>query len=67
MYYCPKCDRTISKERIEQASKELKERFGVDKLSERKCPVCGSEYIDLERVPEGGKNYVGKGKQAGSP
>lgn len=60
MYYCPKCDRTISKERVERADRELRERYGVGKLSELKCPVCDCEYIDLDRVAKGGKDHVGK-------
>jgi len=59
VYYCPKCDRTISKERVEKVDRELKARFGVAKLAELRCPVCDTEYIDLERVRKGGEKHVG--------
>jgi len=67
VYYCPKCDRTISKERVDDVSRELKDRFDMDRLSRQRCPVCDTEYIDLDKVPEGGRKHVGKGKQACSP
>ncbi|MGQ9588064.1 MAG: hypothetical protein ACUVT7_06780 [Thermoplasmata archaeon] len=60
VYYCPKCDRTISKERIEEADRELRARFGVSKLSALRCPVCDAEYIDLDRVKKGGERHVGE-------
>jgi hypothetical protein len=67
VYYCPKCDRTISKERVGSVDRELKERFDIDRLSKRRCPVCDAEYIDLDKVPDGGRKHVGKGRQTGSP
>jgi rubredoxin len=60
MYYCPKCDRTIPKERVEEADRELRSRFGVDSLSQLRCPVCGTEYIDLDRVKSGGEAHIGR-------
>ncbi|HEX9908862.1 MAG TPA: hypothetical protein VGB78_10445 [Thermoplasmata archaeon] len=63
MYYCPKCDRTIEKERIDQADRELRNRFGIDKLSHLRCPVCDTEYIDLEAVKARGKKHVGKARK----
>lgn len=63
MYYCPRCDRKISKERIEEADRELRERFGVTKLSSLRCPVCDCEYIDLDKVKQGGGRYAGNAKQ----
>lgn len=66
VYYCPKCDRSISKERVEAADAELRERFGKTSLSSLTCPVCGTEYIDLEKVSPGGEEHVGKaGNKAG--
>ena len=60
VYYCPKCDRTIPKERLEEIDAELRARFGKGCLSTMKCPVCDTEFIDLDRVtPEGGK-HVGE-------
>ncbi len=60
MYYCPKCDRTIAKDRVEQTDRELREKFGVVKLGELRCPVCNSEYIDLDTVVKGGEKHVGE-------
>jgi len=60
MYYCPKCDRTIKKDRVEAADLELRSRFGVASLSTLRCPVCDTEYIDLDRVKDGGRSHVGK-------
>lgn len=54
MYYCPKCDRTLPKERVGSVDRELRERFGVDHLSSLRCPVCGTDYIDLDKVKKGG-------------
>ena len=66
VYYCPKCDRTIPKGRVESADRELRERFGSTNLSEFRCPVCGCEYIDLDRVKKGGEEFVGKTKKGAS-
>ena len=60
VYYCPKCDKTISKDRVEKIDTELRERFGVEKLSRLRCPVCDAEYIDLDKVAKGGEKNVGK-------
>ncbi len=62
MYYCPKCDRTIPKERVEAADRELKSRFGISRLSDLRCPVCDTAYIDLDKCKEGGSEHVGKSR-----
>lgn len=68
MYYCPKCDRSISKERVGEADRELRERFGVSGLSSLRCPVCDCEYIDLDKVEEGGRRHASKtGRKADTP
>lgn len=68
VYYCPRCDRSIPKDRVEQADRELREKFGVDTLSGLRCPVCDCEYIDLDKVSKGGEAHVGKSrKKADSP
>lgn len=67
VYYCPKCDRTISKERVEQADRELRTKFGIDKLSSLRCPVCDTEYMDLDRVKKGGIEHVGKSRKQTGP
>ena len=67
MYYCPKCDRTIPKEKIEERDLELKRKFGVSQLSNLRCPVCDSDFIDLEKCKGGEAKNVGKTRpQAGS-
>ena len=63
MYYCPRCDRTIEKARVEEADRELRRRFGIDKLSQLRCPVCDTEYIDLEKARAGGNESVGKARK----
>lgn len=60
VYYCPKCDKTIPKEKVEKIDMELRERFGVEKLSRLRCPVYDAEYIDLDKVAKGGEKNVGK-------
>jgi hypothetical protein len=66
VYYCPRCDRSISKERLVEIDIELKERFGRSCLSSMRCPVCETEFIDLERITPGGDCHVGeaRGKDA---
>lgn len=60
VYYCPRCDRTIPKDRIEHADRELRDRFGVGRLGNLRCPICDSEFIDLDKVAEGGAKHVGE-------
>ncbi|MGB2582441.1 MAG: hypothetical protein WBD03_08260 [Thermoplasmata archaeon] len=60
MYYCPKCDRSISKERLVEIDAELRERFGRSCLPSLRCPVCETEFIDLEKVESGGEKLVGE-------
>jgi uncharacterized Zn finger protein (UPF0148 family) len=48
--YCPKCDRSIPKEQMEERSKILNEVFGNKLLEEGKCPVCGTPMIDMDDV-----------------
>lgn len=67
MYYCPKCDRTIPKDKLEERDVELRREFGVSKLSSLRCPVCDAEFIDLDKCREGGAKHVGKTRQRGGP
>lgn len=46
--YCPKCEKNIPKERIEELDKELRRRFNIDSLSRGLCPVCGTPLIELK-------------------
>jgi len=45
--YCPKCEKSIKKERLAEVNKQLKERFGKDSLEKGQCPVCGTPLMDL--------------------
>jgi len=47
--YCPKCDKTIKRERIAAANLALKERFKNDNLERGLCPVCGMRLFDLSK------------------
>lgn len=67
VYYCPRCDRAIPKERVESADRELKDRFGVDRLSSLRCPVCDCEYIDLDKVVKGGEMFASKKRKEAGP
>ncbi len=67
VYYCPKCDRTLPKDRVEQADRELRATFGNASLAGLRCPVCGSDYIDLEKVRPGGEKHVGATRRKTGP
>ncbi len=60
VYYCPKCDRSVSRERLVEIDAELRERFGRSCLPSLRCPVCETEFIDLEKVEPGGEKLVGE-------
>ena len=68
VYYCPKCDRSVPKERLEEIDLELVEKFGKSCLRTMRCPVCETEFIDLEKVRPGGESHVGeiRGKESKS-
>ncbi len=51
--YCPKCERTIKKERIEEIREELKRRYRSDSLEKGLCPVCGTPLIEVSMKREG--------------
>jgi len=46
--YCPRCEKNIPKERIEQVDMELRRRFNIDSLGRGLCPVCGTPLIELK-------------------
>lgn len=50
--YCPKCDRSIPKGEVEEKSLMLIKKFGIRSLEEGKCPVCGTDMIDMDDVAE---------------
>jgi ssDNA-binding Zn-finger/Zn-ribbon topoisomerase 1 len=43
--YCPKCDRTIPDEKVQEISKELEARFKSDALANGQCPVCKTPLL----------------------
>ncbi|MEM0448352.1 MAG: hypothetical protein QW520_00815 [Methanomassiliicoccales archaeon] len=48
--YCPKCNKTIKKEKLEALRKELMERYHRDQLERGLCPVCNTELLDLDKI-----------------
>lgn len=60
VYYCPKCDKTVSREHLLEVDADLVERFGKSCLSTMRCPVCDTEFIDLDKVTPGGDRHVGQ-------
>ena len=47
--YCPKCNKTIKDERLEEVNKQLVEQFNRDSLSKGKCPVCGTGLLKSDK------------------
>jgi len=47
--YCPRCERTIRKERLEELDHELKRRFDKDSIERGKCPVCDTPLIQVKK------------------
>jgi len=47
--YCPKCEKSIKRERIAEVNLALKERFKSDSLERGLCPVCGTRLFDLSK------------------
>lgn len=48
--YCPRCEKAIPKDQIEERSRQLAAMTGNDSLSKGRCPVCGTSMIDVDRV-----------------
>ena len=48
--YCPRCDRSIPKEEIEERAKMLASMTGNNSLVKGRCPVCGTGMIDMDKV-----------------
>ncbi|MCL4346581.1 MAG: hypothetical protein M1117_01520 [Candidatus Thermoplasmatota archaeon] len=44
--YCPRCNKTISDERMQAVTETLR-KLGNSLLSEGKCPVCGTELLKI--------------------
>jgi uncharacterized protein with PIN domain len=47
--YCPKCDKTIKRERIAAVNLTLKENFKNNNLEKGLCPICGTRLFDLSK------------------
>ena len=47
--YCPKCNKTIKDERLEEVNKQLVEQFNKDSLSKGMCPVCGTKLLKSDK------------------
>jgi hypothetical protein len=47
--YCPKCDKSIKRERIAEVNLTLKEKFKSNNLERGLCPVCGTRLFDLSK------------------
>lgn len=47
--YCPKCEKIIKRERLEELERELMERFDNRSISLGLCPVCGTPLIELQK------------------
>jgi hypothetical protein len=43
--YCPKCNKTIPDDRVEEISRRLAEQFKSDALVKGNCPVCGTRLM----------------------
>jgi len=50
--YCPRCDKSIPKEELEERSRQLIALVGNDSLSRGKCPVCGTGMIDTDKISQ---------------
>jgi ssDNA-binding Zn-finger/Zn-ribbon topoisomerase 1 len=50
--YCPKCDKSIKRERIAEVNLTLKEKFKTNNLERGLCPVCGTRLFDLSKKEE---------------
>ncbi len=47
--YCPRCERSIPPEKLEEKKERLQKEFGRDELDRGICPVCGTELVPLRR------------------
>jgi hypothetical protein len=50
----------VSREHLKKIDPELEERYGKSCLATMRCPVCDSEFIDLDKVSPGGETHVGE-------
>ncbi|MDH4123748.1 MAG: hypothetical protein OEV21_06680 [Thermoplasmata archaeon] len=48
--YCPKCDKSVPKEELEQRAEQVRRMFGSESLKSGICPVCGTAMIDVDQV-----------------
>lgn len=47
--YCPKCNKTIPDERLEDIGKKLAEQYKSDAIAKGNCPVCGTPLLSPKR------------------
>jgi len=50
--YCPKCEKSVPKEELEERAKQLYAMFGDKSLATGRCPVCGTMMIDVDKAEE---------------
>jgi len=48
--YCPKCNKSIPKDELEERARQLINMVGNDSLLKGRCPVCGTGMIDMDKV-----------------
>jgi len=53
--YCPKCEKSIPKDQLEERARQLLAMTGNDSLSKGKCPVCGMRMIDVDAAKKKGE------------
>ncbi|MBX8633696.1 MAG: hypothetical protein M1422_06300 [Candidatus Thermoplasmatota archaeon] len=44
--YCPRCNKSIQDDRLDELKKSLKE-IGNEHLMHGRCPVCGTELLSV--------------------
>ena len=45
--YCPRCDKSIPKDKIEEIRRRLATEFDKDDLDKGQCPVCSTAMVPL--------------------
>lgn len=48
--YCPRCEKSIPKDELEERSRQLMAMVGNDSLERGVCPVCGTRMLDIDKV-----------------
>ncbi|MBN1109535.1 MAG: hypothetical protein JXA45_02115 [Methanomassiliicoccales archaeon] len=50
--YCPRCNKSIDKAKVEEIDARLMKEFQNDFLRRGRCPVCGTPLIDTDKEAE---------------